>query len=765
MNNLIILKNLGVLPELFLGISIIYLLIFGSILSTHKKYPLIQNLVLNLSVLILVFCFLLVLNDKLFIQELTLFNNTIVHDYLSFYSKVLILIFSIICLIMIQNYIKYQKVNQFEYLIIVLLSVLGFLILCSANDLITAYLAIELQSLSFYVMASFKKNSSFSVEAGLKYFILGSFSSAILLFGSSLLYGVTGSLNFSDFKDLYYNIFPGYNNSISDEEFQDSIINSYCSNYFNGFSLNKELNFVGFKNIYSCYYPEYTSNEVLDELIEINSKFFKNLNAMKEHCCPILTPDDLALILTNLEALQDSSIFNYDSVFLPTDSRVPEILYDIFLLSSYLNHDFVKQNSSKTSNNVLDEKLICEKLENGLANLKKTSPYSENPEFDSVYSSVIKICNYSKHNFIKQDSLITSNILSDDRLIYNQFENKVVELKTSMISRYSGIPTDSFYSYYINICDHLLEAKLKDSVDSQGLDNYLNISENTDILLLGLMLVLVSLLFKLSVAPLHAWSPDVYEGSPTSSTLFFAVVSKLSLIVLLIRIFNYSFSGLIYHWRFYIVILAVLSIIIGSFGALEQKKLKSLLAYSSISHIGYILIAFCTGTIEGIQSIIAYISIYMLAGSCLWSIFIILKNKTEPIYSKKTNKDLSDLSSLIKSNKVIALIFSTVLFSIAGFPPLIGFYTKLNIFLSVMESSMFFVAVISILTSVISTFYYIRIIKVLCFENNTAGKLYHPLPYLPTFIIVVIFFLLIFLFINPNILYLFSYKISVLFYN
>ena len=170
---------------------------------------------------------------------------------------------------MIQNYIKYQKVNQFEYLIIVLLSVLGFLILCSANDLITAYLAIELQSLSFYVMASFKKNSSFSVEAGLKYFILGSFSSAILLFGSSLLYGVTGSLNFSDFKDLYYNIFPGYNNSISDEEFQDSIINSYCSNYFNGFSLNKELNFVGFKNIYSCYYPEYTSNEVLDELIEI----------------------------------------------------------------------------------------------------------------------------------------------------------------------------------------------------------------------------------------------------------------------------------------------------------------------------------------------------------------------------------------------------------------------------------------------------------------------------------------------------------------
>jgi len=708
MNNLIILKNLSVLPELFLGISIIYLLIFGSILSTYKKYPLIQNLVLNLSVLILLFCFFLVLNDKLYIQELTLFNNTIIHDYLSFYSKVLILIFSIICLIMIQNYIKYQKLNQFEYLIIILLSILGFLILCSANDLITAYLAIELQSLSFYVMASFKKNSSFSVEAGLKYFILGSFSSAILLFGSSLLYGVTGSLNFSDFKDLYYNMVPGFNNLIIDEESHNSVINSYCSNYFNCSGSINELNFLSFKDIYSYFNPEYTSNEFLDELTEINSKFFKNLTEMEEHGCLSLTPNDLALILTNLEALQDSSIFNYNSVFNPTDSRVPEIFHNNFFLSNYLNN-----------------------------------------------------------NFTKQEILKTSNIVCDDCQVYNQFKDKIVELKTSMISHYPMFQgkADSFYFSYLRICDHLLEANLYDSVDFKYLDKYINIPENTEVLLLGLMLILVSLLFKLSVAPLHAWSPDVYEGSPTSSTLFFAVVSKLSIIVLLIRIFNYSFSGLIYHWRFYIVILAVLSIIIGSFGALEQKKLKSLLAYSSISHIGYILIAFCTGTIEGIQSIIAYISIYMLAGSCLWSIFIILKNKSEPIYSKKTNKDLSDLSSLIKSNRVIALIFSTVLFSIAGFPPLIGFYTKLNIFLSVVESSMFLVAVISILTSVISTFYYIRIIKVLCFENNTAGKLYHPLPYLPTFIIVVIFFLLIFLFINPNILYLFSYKISLLYFH
>ena len=161
MNNLIILKNIGLLPEFFLGISIIYLIIFGSILSTYKKYPLIQNLILNLSVLVLILCLFLTLNDKLWVQEITLFNNSVVCDYLSYYSKILILVFSTLCLLMIQNYIKYQKLNQFEYSILILLSILGFLILCSANDLITAYLAIELQSLHFMSWLLLKKTHLF----------------------------------------------------------------------------------------------------------------------------------------------------------------------------------------------------------------------------------------------------------------------------------------------------------------------------------------------------------------------------------------------------------------------------------------------------------------------------------------------------------------------------------------------------------------------------------------------------------------------------
>lgn len=502
MSNLILLKNVVIIPELFLGLSIVYLLLYGSIVSTHKTYPLIQNLMLNLSVLVLGFCICLFYNDKIFFvsQSILFFNDTLICDYLSFFSKSIISFLSLLCLLVIRFYLKDQKVNQFEYMIVILISILGFFLLCSANELITAYLAIELQSLSFYIMASFKKNSSFSVEAGLKYFVLGSFSSALLLFGFSILYGVLGTLNFEDFKLLFSTYVPG-------------------------------------------------------------------------------------------------------SVMLDTQ-------YNPMLLK------------------------------------------------------------------------------------------------------------------------------------------------------LGLILILISLFFKLAVAPLHVWSPDVYENSPSSSTIFFAVVSKLGILVLLIRIFQQCFHGYIYTWRYFVVFLAVLSVFVGSVTALEQRKLKSLLAYSSISHIGYILISFSTGTLEGIQSLYAYIIVYMLAGLCIWSIFLILRLKTS--YSQKQNKDLTDFTLLVKSNNIITICFAIVLLSIAGFPPLIGFITKMGIFMSAVESSMYFVSIAAILTSVISTFYYIRIIKIIYFEKVLVGNLFYPLFFTESFIVVITFLSFIFLFINPTLLYLLSYKISLL---
>jgi NADH-quinone oxidoreductase subunit N len=204
----------------------------------------------------------------------------------------------------------------------------------------------------------------------------------------------------------------------------------------------------------------------------------------------------------------------------------------------------------------------------------------------------------------------------------------------------------------------------------------------------------------------------------------------------------------------------MLTVIVGSFGGLEQKKLKSLLAYSSISHMGYTLIAFSAGTFESMQSLFCYLFLYMIAGLCIWSIFLLLQLKYK--YSKKQNKDLTDLGSLSKSNNILALFFSTVLLSVAGLPPMIGFLVKIGIFLVSVEASMYFVAIVSILCSVVSTFYYIRIVKIMYFENSIAGKLYYPIQSNTSILIVCLFYFLLFLFVNPTLIYLFSYKIILL---
>jgi NADH-quinone oxidoreductase subunit N len=204
----------------------------------------------------------------------------------------------------------------------------------------------------------------------------------------------------------------------------------------------------------------------------------------------------------------------------------------------------------------------------------------------------------------------------------------------------------------------------------------------------------------------------------------------------------------------------MITVIVGSFAGLAQKKLKSLLAYSSISHMGYTLIAFSTGTFEGIQMLFCYLFLYMIAGLCVWSIFLSLRLKYR--YTKKQNKDLADLNLLSKSNNVLALFFSVVLLSIAGLPPMIGFLVKISIFLVSVEASMYFVAIVSILCSVVSTFYYIRILKIMFFEKFVVGKLYYPIKSHTSIIIVCIFYLLFFLFINPTLVYLFSYKIALI---
>jgi proton-translocating NADH-quinone oxidoreductase chain N len=495
--SLLFLNNSKILlPELFLTTCILILLTYGVIYSTsyYYNYPIISQPTSGLSILTLLLTALLLNNNP--IPFSIILNNTFIHDTLTTNSKIIVLVFAALCLLTASNYIKTQKINSFEYYILTLFSMLGVILLIGSYDLISAYLAIELQSLALYVMASFKKDSAFSTEAGLKYFILGAFSSGLLLFGSSLIYGFTGTTNF----------------------------------------------------------------------------------------------EDLARLLSNL---------------------------------NYLNESMLSVNS----------------------------------------------------------------------------------------------------------------------------------------ILVGITFISAGMLFKLAAAPFHMWSPDVYEGAPTTVSTFFAVVPKLGIFTIFLRLYHYAFYDLVLYWQHTIIWCALASVIVGSFVAIRQKKIKRLLAYSAISHVGYLLIAFSTGTIEGSQALLFYLVVYMVTSINIWNVVV----STETVGESRPRYN-TDFASMVVTNPILAITTALILFSMAGVPPLAGFCAKLFVFFSAIESSLYFIAIIAILTSVISAFYYIRIIKIMFFEKNKKWFFYKSISRETSLVLGFTLFFTIFFFANPTLLFLLTHKMALSLY-
>lgn len=534
--SVVLLNSFSVFSECLISISILYLLIV-MVLITYNVYGLmIQKALSECIALILFMACYLMLNDDLIAFDtldsyntiyglttttnISSFNNSIINDYLGFFAKFVVCLSSAIYFMLIANSLKEQRLISFEYLLVTLFAVLGLMLLCSSNDLLTAYLAIELSSLASYVLAAFKKNSSDSVESGIKYFITGAISSAFFLLGSSFLYGYTASVNFTDFSYLFG---------------RDTTI------------------------------------------------------------------------ISNSQALINSQNFG--------------------------------------------------------------APFS------------------------------------------------------------------------FNLLSFILEV--------------------------GLALICFSVFIKLALAPFHLWSLDVYENSPTSSSFFFAVVSKLSLFVFLVRLCFQAFPDFNGGWQFYSLWIGLFSVFVGCLGGLKQRKLKTLLAYSSTTHMGYALIAFSSGSHLAIQMMFFALVIYIIAGLCTWSIILFLNVKKQD-NNEKYSKELGDLTLLGKANPSLAIALAISMFSVAGIPPMAGFVSKMSLFLPVLNlsyySSYVVVALVSFLLSVISTFYYIRIIKVLYFENNLVGQLYHPINTNQTLTLSILTFLLLFIFVNPTLLYLLTCKVQLSLY-
>ena len=242
------------------------------------------------------------------------------------------------------------------------------------------------------------------------------------------------------------------------------------------------------------------------------------------------------------------------------------------------------------------------------------------------------------------------------------------------------------------------------------ISNQLNSSEY--VLTFGIVFILVGLAFKISAVPFHMWAPDVYQGSPTSVTLFFTMVPKIAALTVFIRFLYVPFLNLIDQWQMIIVFLSIASMLFGAIAAIGQTNIKRLIAYSSIGHIGYTLAGLATGTNEGIQSSIIYISIYIIMNLALFSCLLMLK-RNENYY-----EDIEDLSGLSKNHPLLSLSLLVILFSLAGIPPLAGFFAKFYIFKAVIEQSMYFLAVVGLLSTVVAAFYYLRIIKIIYFDEE-----------------------------------------------
>lgn len=556
--NLIELKTFNIFPEYFLGISALYMLIVIVLISYNVFGLIIQKSISDcIGLIMLLACYLIINDDLLFwstdfgLHTFLGFYKSVILDCFGGVTKFIVCFFSAIYFFLIADFLKEYKLTSFEYLVLLFFAVLGLLLLCTSNDLLSAYLAIELVSLSSYLLASFKKASSYSVEAGIKYLITGSISSAFFLLGSSFIYASIGTIYISDFWSL----------------FRD---NPWLAEQ-NQFKLWQEM----------C------------------------------------------------------------------------ILSDAGPTKDYLDNIILFKNMSWEAYNFLDY--------------------------------VIKSMESQKF-----------------------FDNLAV----------------------ISECSDFLEPFIE----------------------IGLSFIIFSLFIKLALAPFHLWSLDVYEGSPTISTFFFSVITKLSIFVFLTRI-CYSTISFKDSWQFYAIFVSILSIFVGSFGGLRQKKLKTLLAYSSISHMGYVLLSFSTATQFGIEMFIFYLVVYMLSGIAMW--FIILSaRENKKYYTNKFNRELGDFALLRKSNPALAVSLSLAMFSIAGIPPLIGFFAKLGIFLSILYVEYYVVALLAVLCSVVSTFYYIRIIKILYFENLLVGKLYYPIKTNKIIFFTASIFALFFLFVNPTLMYL-----------
>jgi NADH-quinone oxidoreductase subunit N len=239
-------------------------------------------------------------------------------------------------------------------------------------------------------------------------------------------------------------------------------------------------------------------------------------------------------------------------------------------------------------------------------------------------------------------------------------------------------------------------------------------------LVFGLVFLFAGLCFKISAVPFHMWTPDVYEGAPTPITAFFAASPKVAAIAVFIRAAVGAFPGIATQWQQILVFVAIASMVLGAFAAIGQRNIKRLMAYSSISHMGFALIGLAAATPEGVQGVLVYMGIYVAMTLGTFAIILSMRRPEGPV------EQIADLAGLARTNPAMAFFLAMLLFSLAGIPPLAGFFAKFYVFLAAIKAGLYMVAVIGVLASVVGAYYYLLIIKIMYFDEPVKG--FVPMP-------------------------------------
>ena len=406
------------------------------------------------------------------------------------------------------------------------------------------------------------------------------------------------------------------------------------------------------------------------------------------------------------------------------DLLLPEIFTSIAIMLFLLIGVFKKKSSSLIYNLTTISLVILLAIVYNLYSISETSIFNESYKIDNL-SNFMKIIMIASGIFVMLTSSKYLQITKINKIEYPVLVLSAILGMMVMISSndlivfYMGLELQSLALYVLASFnrDNLLstESGLKYfilSALSSGLLLYgcslvygfaettnfneilINSSKTEYGLTFGIVFILVGLAFKISAVPFHMWAPDVYQGSPTSVTIFFAILPKIAALTVFIRFLYVPFANMSDQWQMIIIFLSIASMIFGAVAAIGQTNLKRLVAYSSIGHMGYALAGLSVGTNEGIQSSITYMSIYLVMNLAFFSCLFMLR-RNETYYEK-----IEDLSGLSKNHPILALSLLIILFSLAGIPPLAGFFAKFYIFMAVIEQSMYFLAVVGLLSSI-----------------------------------------------------------------